>query len=147
MKTMAAGMVVAGLLAFTGCGKGPTGGGGTSGGTFEMVPKGESVSIIQGQEEGLSIDIKRKSGYKEDVNMSAVVDDGKEDTGLSVSFSSKTVSGASTDPVVMNIKAGDKAKVGDHHIKVTATPAKGDGKPITKDVKVVVKDKNTKKDK
>jgi uncharacterized membrane protein len=122
MKTAFAGLLVFGLVAFTGCNKGTEGGPGAP--TF-------STKLKQGESKVVDIGIKRGKNFDEDVAL-------KFDNmpqGVTLDPASPVIKHGDKETKI-TVKAANDAAVGDFTVKVTGHPTKG--ADATNDLKLTV---------
>jgi hypothetical protein len=133
-KVLAAMLVVGALVWLTGCGpgSGTEGGhpssahdsakshylGGLPEGRFTVTP--ENVTLKQGEEKKVTIKIDRGKNFDEDVMLSF------SEPPKGVTISEGKIKHGDKDTEV-TVKAAEDAALGDHKIKVTAKPGKGQG--------------------
>lgn len=93
-----------------------------------------ATTIKQGDRETVKISLSRGSDFKKDVKLDATAP-----SGLKVDLGKKTVAASDPAEVTMTIEVDKGATLGDHVIKVTATPDSGAATHV--DVKVKVEGK------
>lgn len=123
------------LVAFTGCPKSPTGGGGTAPGkdeSFTLDKVLTATSISQGGAKEVEIKLNRGKDFKQNVKLSAE----KVPDKVTVTFTPNPIKPSDDPKSVMKIEAGKDAAQGESTITVKATPDKGD--PTLIDVKIKV---------
>jgi len=140
-------LLVAGLIAVTGCNKGTPGGPGATDAsakkplygeadnTFDLSTPTLSSSLKQGGAKEVSISIKRGKNFDQDVTL-AFVDLPK---GVTCDPESPVIKHGDAE-AKFTLKAGDDAPLGDFHVKVTGHPTKGGDASNNFKVTVVHKD-------
>jgi hypothetical protein len=136
MKTLYAGLMVAGLVVFAGCNKSTTGGPGGGEGTFKL--KGPSnitaTEVKQGETKTVDITADTDKNFKEDVALTATVE--PADGGVAAELDPKTIKASDPKKATLKITATDKAKVGDYTVTVKGKPTKGSETSVNVKVKV-----------
>jgi uncharacterized membrane protein len=126
--------VVAGLLT-TGCGNTSNTGGNTNTTTksdkFTVSGPTMAPTVKQGDRQTVSVTVNRGADFKDSVKLSA-----DAPKGLKATFDKGTVEGSDPKEAAMTVEAAKDAPLGEHMIKVTATP--GTGAATTLEVKVKV---------
>lgn len=143
--TVAAGVTAA--LFAAGCGNtSPTGGtppGKTNPTTGERTDKSATFNfkgpvtapgMTQGEKKNVVLTLDRGSDFRDTVKFSA-----EAPKGLKVEFPKASVAASDPADVTMAVEAAADAAVGDHNIKVTATPATGAATSLDVKVKVDAK--------
>lgn len=102
--------------------------------SFTVTGPTMSTTVKQGDRQTVKLTLNRGSDFKKDVALAATAP-----TGLKVDLGSKKVAASEPAEVTMTIEATKDAAVGDHVIKVTATP--DSGKATDLEVKVKVEEK------
>jgi uncharacterized membrane protein len=132
MKTQIAGLLVAALVAFTGCNKGTPGGPGATdpnakkpvvgqaNNTFTLSVPTLSTTLKQGETKTIAISINRGKNFDEDVTVKFA----DVPKGLTIEPASPTIQHGDTE-AKLTLKAADNAALGDFTIKVTGHPTKG----------------------
>jgi hypothetical protein len=141
MKRSFAGLLVMGLVAFTGCNQGTSTPGGPGAAnpsaktddTFTLSAPG-STTLKQGETKQVLIAIKRGTHFQEDV----VLKVGDVPKGVSFTHPSSAIKHGETEAKVM-LTAADDASLGDFTIKVIGHPTKGGD--ATTELKVTVEKK------
>jgi hypothetical protein len=142
MKTAFAGLLVFGLVAFTGCNKGTEGGPGATNpsnksrigqteDTFSLTVPTFSTKLKQGESKVVDIGIKRGKNFDEDVAL-------KFDNmpqGVTLDPASPVIKHGDKETKI-TVKAANDAAVGDFTVKVTGHPTKG--ADATNDLKLTV---------
>lgn len=82
---------------------------------------GLAPGLKQGESKTYDVMISKEKNFKEDVDLSATAPE-----KLTVEFNPKKVDAAHDGKVQMTVKAADDTPVGEHTVKVTAKPAKGE---------------------
>jgi len=140
MKTLYAGLLVAGLLVLTGCNT-STSGGSPGVGTFKL--KGPSnvkdTEVKHDSEKIEKITVDADKGFKEDITFKADV----SEPGRGVTAEVKPATLKASDPreVELHIKASDSAAPGEYTVTVTGKPAKGNETSVGIKIKVPEKPK------
>lgn len=156
MKALYTSLIVAGLLATTGCNTSPTGG--STGGTGSRSTSGTSgtgsthgettkatfklsgptniidTSVKRNEPVTKEISIDTGKDFKSDLAFDAKVEGDAK--GLTATVEPKHWKNGNPKKVELHIKAADDTPEGEYTIHVTGTPT--DGKPTTVDVKVKV---------
>jgi uncharacterized membrane protein len=99
--------------------------------TFRLKGPATSTTLKQGETRKVDLTVDRGKDFKRDVTLKA-----DAPTGLKAEFDHKTVKASDTEKDTMTITAAKNAPVGDHTIKVTATPSEGNAVDIEVKVKV-----------
>jgi uncharacterized membrane protein len=132
MRTQIAGLLVAALVAFTGCNKGTPGGPGATNpnakkpvvgqanDTFTLSVPTLSTTLKQGDTKTVAISINRGKNLDEDVTLKFA----DVPTGLTIEPASPTIKRGDTE-AKLTLKAADNAALGDFTIKVTGHPTNG----------------------
>jgi hypothetical protein len=137
MKTLCAGLVLAGLVLATGCNQSTTGG-------KPDEPKGSftlqgplntpETTVKHGESVTKDITIKPETNFKEDIRFDTKVE--PADGGVTATVEPKVWKASEPKKIELHMKATDTAKEGEYTIHVTGNPAKGN--PTTLDVKIKV---------
>lgn len=114
-----------------GCNKSPEGGVAGTSNSFKVSAPTLPTTIKQGDKQTVSVSVDRDSGFQQAVKL-----DAQAPNGLKAEFDRKTVKGGDPKDVALSITADKDAALGDHVVKVTATPETGSA--TTVDVKVTV---------
>jgi len=138
--------VTAGLFA-AGCGNTSNTGGGASktvssaGGahaedakkddTFTIKGPALATTLKQGEKKDIELTVSRGKDFHEGVKLTA-----DAPKGLKVTIEKATVAASDPEKALMSVEAEKDAAVGDHPIKVTATPDKGQATSLDVRVKV-----------
>lgn len=152
MKALYTSLIVAGLIAITGCNTSPTGGG--AGGTGGSGKHGEAskatfklsgpsntpeTSVKQGETIVKDITVDSGKDFKENITFDAKVDSGDK-KGVTAKVEPKMWKASEHETIKLHITASEEAPQGEYTIHVTGTPATG--KATTLDVKIKVPEKN-----
>jgi uncharacterized membrane protein len=132
MKRLLTAVVAAALgLGGIGCNQSPQGGAVGTSNTFRVTAPTMATTIKQGDKQTITLSVDRNSDFKQSVKLSA-----EAPKGLKADLSKTTVAAGDPKDVSMQVSVDKDAAVGDHHIKVTATP--DTGAATTVDVKITV---------
>ena len=104
--------------------------------TFKLKGPLTSTTIKQGDKQTVKLTVDRGKDFKKDVTLKA-----DAPKGLTVDLEPKVVKASDSETVNMAITAEKDAPVGEHTIKLTATPSEGN--PVDLDVKVKVEKKDS----
>jgi uncharacterized membrane protein len=120
-------------LGSAGCNNSPQGGNPGTSDSFKVTAPTMTTSLKQGEKETVTMNVTRGTDFKKNVDLKADAPKGLK----AVLVSSKV---APSDPatISMTIEADKTCPLGDHIVKVTATP--DSGAATTVDVKVTVKE-------
>jgi uncharacterized membrane protein len=99
--------------------------------TFTVKAPMMAEKLKQGDKHTVELTLNRGKDFKQDVKLSA-----EPPEGLTVKLEPETVKASDSDKVTATLTAAKDAPVGEHKIKVTATPDKGNATSV--DVKVKV---------
>jgi uncharacterized membrane protein len=139
MNRFACAIAALALGALVGCNTSPPGGsagsaGGKRSATFTVTGPTTSTDLKHGETKTIKLSLNKGSDFKEDVELK--VDAPK---GITVEPMTTTIHASEKgDNIELKATATNDAPVGDHMIKVTATPKVG--APTSVDVKVTVKE-------
>lgn len=134
MASRILGLAVALALGGTvGCNKSPEGGNPGTSDTFKVSAPTMATTLKQGEKETVTMNVTRGTDFKKSVDLKA-----DAPTGLKAVLVSKKVAPGDPATVSMTIEADKTCPLGDHVVKVTATPESGAA--TTVDVKVTVKE-------
>jgi len=126
MMILSAALVAAGLLGCNQSERGGKTGDDTRGSeTFRLKAPATSTTIKQGDRQTVKLTIDRGKNFKEDVMLTA-----SAPTGLTVDLDPKSVKASDSEAVSATVTAAKDAPVGDHTIKVTAKPTKGNATDV-----------------
>jgi len=114
-----------------GCNKSPQGGVAGTSNSFKVSAPTIPVSLKQGDKQTVTVTVDRDSGFQQAVKL-----DAEAPKGLKAEFDRKSVKASDAKDVSLSITADKDAALGDHIIKVTATPDTGSA--TTVDVKVTI---------
>lgn len=162
MKALYTSLIVAGLIAITGCNTSPTGGGagGTgvtrstsatsrTGATSATVKTGESshdtfklkgpwnltdISVKQGETIAKDVTVDAGKDFKEDIAFETKVD--PEGKGVTATVEPKTWKASDSKKVELKITAANDAPKGEYTIHVTGKPASGQATTVNVKIKV-----------
>lgn len=135
MKTFYAGLIVAGLLALTGCNKSTTGGTPGEGGFKLHGPSNiTDTKVEHGTSKTVEITVDADKGFKEDITF--VITLAPADKGVTAEMEPKTLKASAPRKAELKISASDKAAPGEYTVTVVGKPAKGDENSIGIKVKV-----------
>ncbi|CAN5405720.1 hypothetical protein BH11PLA2_BH11PLA2_45610 [soil metagenome] len=119
------------IIVFAGCYNSPQGGSPGTTDSFKISAPDLATTLKQGEKETVKLAIKRDSGFKKTVDLKS-----DAPAGLKVVMNSKQIRAEDPTDFSFTVEAAKTAAVGDHIIKVTATPETGTA--TTVDVKVKV---------
>jgi uncharacterized membrane protein len=134
MKTLCAGLMMAGALLVTGCTQSTTGGGAPGSGTFKLRGPATATDVKHGETKTVEITASEDKNFKEDVALSASVE--PADKGVTAELDPKTIKASDPKKANLLIKATDKAVAGEYSVTVTGKPTKGDATTLVVKVKV-----------
>lgn len=120
MKTICAGLVVVGLLAFTGCGNKSTTGGDKAKGKFTISAPKSATTVKQGGEANVKLTLDRSKDFDQDVKIKF---EGAP-KGITFEPDNPTVKSGDSKDVGITVKASDEAALGKHTINYVGTPSK-----------------------
>ena len=127
-------LVAAGLIAAfggIGCNKSPEGGVTGTKNSFKVTAPTLPLMLKQGDKQTVTVTLDRESGFQQTVKL-----DAQAPKGLKADFDMKSVKASDAKDVSLSITADKDAALGDHVVKVTATPDTGSA--TTVDIKVTV---------
>lgn len=130
-KLLPAALVAAVGLCGAGCNKSPEGGATGTSNSFHVSAPAMGTTIKQGDKQTVTLSVDRNSDFKQAVKLTA-----DAPKGLHADLSKSTVAAGDPKDVSLSITADKEAAVGEHTIKVTATPDSGAATSV--DVKVKV---------
>jgi uncharacterized membrane protein len=134
MNRMLSLAVVGGLMIVSvGCNNSPQGGNPGTSDSFKVSAPVMTTTIKQGEKETVTLTLQRGTDFKKNVEVKA-----DAPKGLNVVMKSSRVNASDPADVSFTVEADKAAPLGDHIIKVTATPESGAA--TTVDVKVNVKE-------
>ena len=134
MKRMLSLAVAGGLIiASAGCNNSPQGGNPGTSDSFKVSAPIVATTIKQGEKEIVTLTLQRGSEFKKTVDVKA-----DAPKGLNVVLKSSHINSDDPANFSFTVEADKAAPIGDHVIKVTATPASGTATVV--DVKVNVKE-------
>ena len=122
------------VLAVTGgigCNKSPEGGVTGTSNSFKVTAPTLPLMLKQGDKQTVTVTLDRESGFQQTVKL-----DAQAPKGLKADFDMKSVKASDAKDVSLSITADKDAALGDHVVKVTATPDSGSA--TTVDIKVTV---------
>jgi uncharacterized membrane protein len=134
MRVFATGFVTPGLIALVGCNTSPPGGSGSGvarKATFDIKAPSLATTLKQGDTKEVKVTIERGKDFHDDVTVKF-----EPATGLTVDPSSHTVASTDDKDLTVKISAAKDADVGEHDVKVTATPTTGNSTNVTFKVKI-----------
>jgi uncharacterized membrane protein len=99
--------------------------------TFRLKGPVTATTIKQGDQQTVKLTLDRGKNFKKDVTLKA-----DAPTGLKVEFEPRTVKASDGETVAATIKAEKDAPLGEHTVKVTATPSEGNAVDLDLKVKV-----------
>ena len=99
--------------------------------TFRVNAPATATTIKQGDRQTVKLTVDRGKDFKEAVTLKA-----DPSTGLTVDLEPKKVKPGDPETVTATVSAGKDAAVGDHEVKVTATPETGNATDVKFKVKV-----------
>lgn len=127
-------VVIGGLMIVSvGCNNSPQGGNPGTSDSFKVSAPTMATTIKQGEKETVTLTIQRGSEFKKPVEVKA-----DAPQGLNVVMKSSRVNPDDPASVSFTVEADKAAPLGDHIIKITATPTSGTATSV--DVKVSVKE-------
>lgn len=118
-------------LVGVGCNQSQQGGAVGTSNTFRVTAPTLATTIKQGDRQTVTLTLDRNSDFKQSVKLSA-----DAPKGIKADLSKTTVAAGDPKDVSMQVTVDKDAAVGDHNIKVTATP--DTGAATTVDVKITV---------
>lgn len=126
-------------IAVIGCGNtSPTGGNPStpknSDDKFTVKTPVLTTELKQGERKTVTITLDRGSAFQDSVQLSA-----EAPNGLKADFAKANIAASDPADVAMTVEANADAPIGEHIIKVTATPGKGKATAIDMKVKVEAK--------
>lgn len=134
MKRMLSLAVTGGvMIASMGCNNSPQGGNPGTSNSFKVSAPVMATTIKQGEKETVTLTIQRGSEFKKPVEVKA-----DAPKGLNVVMKSSRVNPDDPANLSFTVEADKTAPVGDHVIKITATPESGTATMV--DVKVKVQE-------
>lgn len=119
------------VIAIAGCNNSPQGGNPGTADSFKVSAPTMATSLKQGEKETVKLTVVRGSEFKKTVAVKA-----DAPTGLKVVMNSNKVAPSDPADISFTVEADKTAPVGDHIVKITATPDAGTA--TTVDVKVKV---------
>jgi uncharacterized membrane protein len=99
--------------------------------TFRVNAPVTATTIKQGDKHTVKLTVDRGKDFKEAVTLKA-----DPSTGLSVDLDPKKVKPGDPETVTATVSVGKEAALGDHKVKVTATPETGNATEVEFKVKV-----------
>jgi len=119
------------IVSGTACNKSPEGGVAGTSNSFKVVAPALPISLKQGDKQTVTVTLDRESGFQQTVKL-----DAQAPKGLKVDFDQKSVKASDSKDVSLSVTADKDAALGDHIVKVTATPESGSA--TTVDIKVTI---------
>lgn len=93
--------------------------------TFRVSAPGTATTIKQGEKQSVKLTVDRGKEFKETVTLKA-----EPSTGLTVELEPKKLRPGDPETVTATVGVGKEAALGDHKIKVTATPETGNATDV-----------------
>lgn len=123
--------LVAATLVASGCNNSPQGGSPGTTDSFKIKAPDLATTIKQGEKETVKLTLDRNKDFKKSVTVSA-----EAPKGLKVVMNSKTITASDPADFSFTVEAEKTAPVGDHTVRVTATPESGTATVVEVKVKV-----------
>ena len=120
-------------LGSAGCNNSPQGGNPGTADNFKASAPTMATSLKQGEKETVTMNVTRGTDFKKTVDLKA-----DAPTGLKAVLVTKKVAPSDPATVSMTVEADKACPLGDHIVKITATPESGVATSV--DVKVTVKE-------
>jgi uncharacterized membrane protein len=121
------------MIAFAGCNKSPEGGNPGTSDNFKVSAPLLATTLKQGEKETVTLSIQRGSEFKKPVEVKA-----DAPKGLNVVMKSSRINPDDPANLSFTVEADKSAPLGDHVIKIIATPDSGTSTSV--DVKVKVQE-------
>ena len=132
MKTLIAIFMMAGMIAVSGCWSTSSNPGGTvSVDESFSITVPSSVTVKQGEEANMTVNLNRGAFFKRDVQMDLKA------TGISLSPTSILVKASDKPEVKVQVTAAKTAAIGDYRVSVMGTPSTGQPASTVFIVKVI----------
>ncbi len=123
--------LVAVALMVAGCNNSPTGGHTATDDSFKLKAPAMSTVLKQGDRETVTVTLDRGPAFKQHVRMEA-----QSPKGLKVSLANTRINNEDKADVAVTVEADPAAPLGDHVVKVIATPDSGAATSVDFTVKV-----------
>lgn len=99
--------------------------------TFKVKAPATATTIKQGDKQTVKLSLDRGKDFKRSVTLKS-----ENPTGISVDLDPRTVKASDGDTVTASVSVAKDAPVGEHNVRVTATPEKGNSAEVDFKVKV-----------
>lgn len=133
-RIMASFVVSAALIGAAGCNQSPQGGNPGTNDSFKVSAPSMATTLKQGEKETVKLSVVRGTDFKKAVAIKA-----DAPTGLKVVMNTTSVKASDPADLSFTVEADKTAPLGDHTVKITATPDSGAATVV--DVKVTVTEK------
>lgn len=127
---LSTGLVAVALMA-AGCNNSPTGGHAATDDSFKVKAPALPTVLKQGDRETVTVTLDRGPDFKQNVKMEA-----QSSKGLKVSLANTTINNKDKADVAVTVEADSAAPIGDHVVKIIATPDTGVATSVDFKVKV-----------
>jgi uncharacterized membrane protein len=134
MRLLANGFITLGLAALVGCNTSPPGGSGSGvarKATFDIKAPSLATTLKQGDTKEVKLTIDRGKDFHDAVSLKF-----EPAAGITIDPMSHTVASSDDKDVTVKVSAAKDATVGEHDVKVVATPTTGTSTNVTFKVKV-----------